>query len=361
MANLTPTNLLLGFSKVNETFQQPEFRTPNTAALSTANLGAIAMTPFSELRTREDRATWFDFQISKADEGKTERLYNHAGGRMDSERRQVTWGSVVDTFSISQKQLDNNSFDFASVFATGIKNSINKNLVKFDDAFIAKLKADISQINVGGLGTRGAWDAIDNMFEISAAQKDYTMALLEANMGNNDYNSQLVVLVDNLFYLDAMKNMNQGAGNYTNLGYQYAGGRSTLVPTGKLLYDGYEGSAIAFPADLVGLTTWIPKQNRKAIDEEKAMTTVNGDVGSISIPIYGVGGAVVNTLDAAISIYTKRADTSANNGSKQDLLTEVEISWDYAYLSAPLSAARATGAFAGKTDSVVYGFGVKSA
>ena len=356
MANLTPTNLLLGFASVGEKFAKPEFRMPNTAALSTANLGDQLMTPFSQLRTREDRATWFDFQISKADEGKTERLYNHTGNRIDSERRQVTWASVVDTFSISEKQCDNNSQGFAGVFANGILNSLQKNLVKFDNAFIAKLKADVTQINAGGLGTRGGWNATDNIFEIAAAQKDYVMALIEANMNNNDYNDQFIALVDSLMAIDAAKLMNQGVGNATNLAYQY--GNTNMVKTSKQLYSGYDGCALVFPAGLVGLTTWIPKQNRKAIDEEKAMTTVNGDVGSISVPIYDAAGNVVNTLDAAISIYTQRADTSEANGSKQDLLTQVEISWDYAYLSAPLSAARAIGDFAGKTDSVVYSYGV---
>lgn len=356
MANLTPTNLLLGFAAINQEFQKPEFRAPNTAALSVANMNAIQ--EFANLRTREDRATWFDFPISKADEGKTERVYNHAGGRMDSLRRQIAWGTVADTFSISEKQCDNNTFGFAGVFANGVKNSINANLRKFDAAFLALLKADLTQINLGGLDARGAWNATDNIFEIEAAQKDYVMALIEANMQNNDYNAQLVALVDTLMYLDATKNAAQGTGNSTNLAYQF--GNTSLVKTNKQLYAGYNGSAIAFPANMVGLTTWIPKQNRKAIDEDLAMKSTNGDVGTISIPIYDQFGNVASTLDAAVSIYTQRADTSAANGSKQDLLTQVEISWDYAYASAPLSAARATGDFAGKTDSVVYGFGLKS-
>jgi len=359
MANLTPTNLLLGFEAVNEEFQKPEFRVPNTAALSTAIVGKQNLNPFAELRTREDRATWFDFQISKADEGKTERLFDHSGGSMDSLRRQISWGTVVDTFSISEKQCDNNSHGFAGVFQTGIKNSIQKNLVKFDNAFLALLKADVTQINLGGLSGRGSWDAANNIFQILNSQKDYMMALIEANMNNNDYNEQLIALVDSLLFIDAMKQMNQGAGNATNLAYQF--GNTNLVKTSKQLYSGFDGSAIVFPAGMVGLTTWIPKQNRGAIDEERAMTNPNGDVGNISIPIYDQEGNVMDTLDAAISIYTKRADTSARNGNKQDMLTEVEVSWDYAYLSAPLSAARATGDFAGKTDSVVYAYGVTEA
>lgn len=356
MANLTPTNLLLGFDAVSDEFQKAEFRLPNTAALSTAIVGKQNLNPFAELRTREDRATWFDFMVSKADEGKTERLYNHSGGSMDSLRRQITWGTVVDTFSISEKQCDNNSLGFAGVFQTGIKNSIKANLIKFDNAFLALLKADVTQINLGGLTGRAQWNAATNIFETANIYKDYVMALMEANMNNNDYNEQLIALVDNLLYIDAMKNMNQSVGNATNLAYMF--GNTSIVKTTKELYSGYEGSAIVFPASMVGLTTWIPKQNREAIDEERAMTTEVGDVGNISVPIYDQNGNVVDTLDAAISIYTKRADTSGRNGNKQDLLTEVEVSWDYAYLSAPLSAARATGDFAGKTDSVVYAHGV---
>jgi len=357
MAQLTPTNLLLGFSKVSEKFQQPEFRMPNTAALSTAYLGEKLMNPMSSLRTREDRATWYDFMISKADESKTERLYNHSGASMDSLRRQITWGSVVDTFSISEKQCDNNSMEFSDVFAKGVLNSIQKNMVKFDNAFLALLKADVTQINSGGLGDRGTFNTTDNIMELEQAQKDYWATMIEANFNANDYNDQIIVLGDQLAFIDMVKAANQGVANSTNLAYQF--GNVSLVKTNKAVYSGYDGSAIAFPADLVGLFTWIPKQNRKPLDENAAMKDYNGSKGQISVPIYDAKGGVAFTLDAAISAYTLRADTSSLNGNKQDLLTQVEISWDYAYLAAPLSTARATGAFAGKTDSVVYSYGLK--
>lgn len=357
MANLTPTNLLDGIIKVSEGFGSKEFRVPNTAALSTAYLGEQTMADLANVRTREDRATKFDFGIAKADEGKTERLYNHTGNRMDSYRKTITWGSVVDTFSISEKQCDNNTMGFAGVFANGIKNSVNKNLLKWDNAFLALLKADVTQINLGGLDGRGAWNATDNIFEVESAERDYLMALIEANFANNDYNDPLVCLVDSLAFIDAHKAMNQGSGNSTNLSYQF--GNTNLIKTNKSLYSGYNGAAIAFPSNSVAMTTWIPKQNRKPIDEVAAMS-YNGAVGTIPVPIYDQNGNVIYTIDAAISMYTQRADTSDANGNKQDLLTQVEISWDYAYASAPLSAARATGDFAGKTDSVVYSYGVKT-
>lgn len=358
MANLTPTNLLLGFSKVTEKFQEPEFRMPNTAALSTAYLGEKLMNPMSELRTREDRQTWFDFLISKADEGQTERLHNHSGSRMDSLRRQITWGTVVDTFSISEIQCYNNSSSFDEVFAKGVLNSIQKNMVKFDDAFMVLLKAAKTQINLGGLGDRGGWNAATDIMEIANAQRDYWSAMIEANLQANDYNGSLIALTDTLAFIDMMKAQNQGTQNAVNLAYQF--GNINLVKTNKQIYSGYDGSAIVFPADLVGLYTWIPKQYRKDIDLDDAMKSTNGSKGRITVPIYDQNGNLAYNLEACISIYTARANTTANNGNKDDMLSQVQISWDYAYMDAPLSTARATGDFADKTDSVVHAFGLLS-
>ena len=85
------------------------------------------------------------------------------------------------------------------------------------------------------------------------------------------------------------------------------------------------------------------------------------NLGSIQIPVVDAKGNQVYTIDAAISMYAKRADTSSANGNKQDVLYQIEISWDMAYLSAPLSAFRATGGFAGKKDSTIYTFGLTPA
>jgi hypothetical protein len=347
MANMTPTNLLQGIAKVAKRFNEPEFRLPNSAAVSTARLGDVLDSPMSELRTREDRATYMDWIVSKADEGATERLYNHSAGRIDSNRSQITWGSVVDGFSISMKQLDNNNFSFDEVFAKGILNSIRNNLSKFDTAFLTLLLADKTGVNLADFGDRGSFNAADDIFEIAADQTPYWLQMVEATLGSNNYNNDLIVIADSIAHIDMMRAYNQGAANSVNTAWQY--GRTNVVHSNRQIFTGYNGSAIAMPSGMAGLFTWIPKQNRKALDVEKAMTTVNGDLGSIQVPIMDSMGNVVYTIDAALSVYTKRADTSQSNGSKQDLLTEVELSWDYAYNSAPLSTAN---------ESVVYGFGM---
>ena len=354
MANFTPTNLLSGIAKVTEGYLNAEFRQPDTAAMALMYIGEKTNPDLSSLRTREDRATYYDFPIRKADGGKTARAALHTGNRTDSLRTQVTWKTVVDTFSISMKQLDNNTISFDEAFAKSMRSCINNNLKTADDWVLAQLLADLTQINVNGV--RADWNATDYVLELYNTQQDYWKEQIDANLGNNEYNNQIVILADSLSYIDMTRSLNQGSGNAVNLGYQFSSGE--IVKTSKSILSGYNGSALAFPMDMVGLFQWIPKQNRKALDMEKAMSTSIGDFGMISIPIIDDKGNTKYTIDAAISIYSARTDTSSYNGNAQDVLYQVELSWDIAYMSAPLSTFRASGDFAGKIDSVVYAYGL---
>lgn len=346
---MSPTNLLSGIAKVTDRLQKPEFRMPNTAAVSMAAIGDALDTPMSQLRTREDRQTYFDWMVEKADEGATARTALHTGGRMDSQRSEITWGSVVDTFSISMKQNDNNSFTFEETFSNGVLNSIRKNLLKFDNAFLSLLKADVTQVNAANLGTRGSFNTTDFIFELANTEREYWPQIIEAVFADNNHNEELVLLADSIAFIDMMRSLNQGSANDTNLWWQF--GNSKIIKTNKSLYSGYNGSVIAAPANMAAVFPWIPENNRKPIDMEKAMSSEIGDFGQIEVPIFDGLGNQVNSIPAAISIYSGRADTSTKNGNAQDVKTEVEISWDYAYMSAPLSNAN---------ESVVYAFGANS-
>lgn len=357
MANLTPTNVLSGIARVTEAYSNAEFRMPDTAALATAFIGEKTNPSLAALRLREDRATFYDFAIRKSDSSETDRKALHTGGRNDSQRTELIWESFVDTFSISMKQLDNNTFTWEEAFAKGVKSCVMNNLKKADDWFIAQLLADKTQINVGGI--RGTWDNINYNMALDANQQDYWKEQVEANMGNNEYSTELMIIADSLAHIDMVRSLNQGIGNSVNLGYQFGGGE--IVKTSKSLLSGFNGSAISFPMDLAGVFQWIPKQNRKGIDMQKAISSEVGDFGSIQIPIVDDKGNVKYTIDAAMSMYAKRTDTSGENGNEQDVLYQIEISWDMAYFSAPLSAFRATGDFAGKTDSTIYTFGLTPA
>jgi hypothetical protein len=355
MANLTPTNLLAGLSVLTEKYQGAEWRMPDTAALSTAYTAQKANPDLQSLRTREDRTVNYDFPIRKSSSSGTARAALHTGSRTDSLRTALSWQSYTETFSISEKQLDNNTISYENAFAKGVQSCVFNLLKRFDDWFIAQLIADKTQINVGGV--RGTWDSTNYNMKLDADQQDYWKEQIEANMGNNEYGTELTIIADSLSFIDMVRSLNQGQMNATNLSYQFGSGE--IIKTTKTLLSGFNGSAIAFPSELVGLVPWIPKQNRKPLDPEKAMT-VNGDFGSITVPVVNDKGQVIYSLDFAISMYTTRSDTSASNGNAQDLLSQIEVSHDFAYFSAPLSTFRSTGSFAGKTDGIVYSYGLNN-
>lgn len=353
MATFIPSNLVKGQAVFNQKYLSGEWRAPDTAALAVAYQGAKANPLLAELRKREDRLVSAYLPIRKTKSAATERLFNHAGTRGDSLEVPITWATSIDTFSISTKMNDNNIISFEENWAAQMQNSVFNILSDMDTKYIASLTADRTQINVGGVN--GAFDGIDFVMEFPLAQKDYFYQQIDVNMKQNLHKGQLTVIADSLAGIFGAQQSNQGTGNATNLGWQFNNLNivQSTSPILSGLTDTYIGAAFAFPTELAGLSTWIPKQNRKALDPMKAMSVL-GDYGKIDVPVLDQNGNVAYTLEIAIHMYAERADTSASNGSKQDDLIQVELSVDHAYVSAPLSGYR------GANDSVVYGFGQKS-
>jgi len=353
MANFTPSNLVKGQAIFNSKYLSGEWRVPDTAALSVAYQGAKANPLLAELRKREDRLVSAYLPIRKTKSVATERLFNHTGTRGDSLEVPVTWETSIDTFSISLKQNDNNVISFDENWAAQMQNSVFNVLSDADTKFIANLTADRTQQNVGG--TIGAFDGVDFVLENPLANEQYFFQEIRANMNQNLYKGQLLAIADSIAAIKAARNIQQGQGNATNLGWQFENMTIAQSTSSILsgLTDTYAGAALAFPMDLAGIVPWIPMQNRKPLDPV-AMMSVNGDFGSIQVPVLDNNGNTAYTLDLAVHAYAEKADTSAVNGSKQDVLIQVEVSLDTAYISAPLSD------FRGANDSVVYGFGQKT-
>ncbi|MFZ7121778.1 MAG: hypothetical protein ACOWWH_12630 [Eubacteriaceae bacterium] len=353
MADFTPSNLVKGQALFNQRYKSGEWRIPDTAALSVAFNGEKANPMFADLRKREDRSVSGYFPTRKAKSAATARAYNHTGTTGDSLESPITWQTSIDTFSISLKQNDNNIISYEENWAAQMQNTIFNILTDAESKFITNLIADRTQVNVNG--TPMTWDGLDYVLENAIAEKDHFFQYIKANMNQNLYKGQITVVADSLAGIFAAQQVQQGSGNATNLGWQFQNMNIAQSTNSILsgLTDTYVGAALAFPTDLVGIVPWIPKQNRKPLDPVKAMS-YNGDFGQIDVPIYDAMGNIAYTLPVAIHMYAERADASGSNGSAQDVVMQVELSLDTAYVSAPLSA------FRGANDSVVYGYGQKS-
>lgn len=344
MANFAPSNLVAGQAKFNERYLSGEWRMPDFAALSVADTGAKANPLLAELRTREDRAVNAYFPIRQAATDGTARSHAHTGARGDSQAEAISWTTFSEPFSISIKQGDNNVYDFAEMFAASQQNGLFNLLDRVDAWFVAQLLADKTQINVGG--GNGAFNGVSFNYEVAQADKDFFYENVKAMMQQNLYRGQLTGILDSTANVLARKVGNQGTGNQTNEAYQLLGYDNLVASTRSILDvpTTFSESGIFFETGKVGIVPWIPRQNRKALDPEKAMS-YNGDYGFIDMP-------GIPNMPVAVHAYAERADASGLNGGTQDLVLQYELSVDVGYVSAPLSD------FRGADDSVVYTAGV---
>jgi hypothetical protein len=353
MSYFEASALVAGQALFLQNYKKGEWRLPDTAVLASMYTGQKANPFLASLRTREDRSVYAYIPTRRAKGTDTSREHDHTGDRGDSKASTLSWNSIVETFSISIKQMDNNLMSFEENYAAQLNSCIMNVLERQEAAQLANLIADRTEVNKGTI--QGAWNSTDNVMEIYNVQGEKFFQNVRTSMDNNLFRNNVMVVVDSLAYMNADFTMNQGPQNGTNLGFQHAG--MNIAKTTSAIDADYIGAALAFDMNTVGIVPWIPVQNRKPLDP-KAALTYNGDYGSITVPVYDDKGNVAYTLDFAIHSYAGRSDSSAKGGYKQDVTIEVEVSLDAAYLSAPLSTFRATGTWAGKADSMVYQFGL---
>jgi len=340
MAYFVPSALLAGQAKFDERFQKGEWRLPDSAAINAAAKAEIANPSLTEIRTREDRTVYAYFPIRQTATSGSARSATHTGARGDSLSKTLSWTTYSEPFSISIKQADNNVFSFAEMYAATLQNALINLIAGIDAAFVAALVADKTQVNNGG--GNGTVNSDDDIYEVPLSEANYFFQNAKQTLWYNLFRGPIVGIVDDKAFGLMQRLQAQGSANATNYGFQFAG-MEIMGTTRTVLGTGYNGSGVFFENGLVAIIPWIPKQNRKPLDPEKAMTYI-GDYGQINVPQFP-------GVNFAIHAYGSRADNGSYGGYTQDVTLEFEVSLDIAYQSAPLSTLR------GSSDSVVYGVG----
>ena len=341
MSYFVPSAIVAGQAKFTENFQKGEWRLPDSVALNAAQKSLIANPSLGDIRTREDRTVYAYFPIRQAATTGTARAHNHTGSRGDSLSKTLSWSTFSEPFSISIKQGDNNVFTFAEMYAASLNNAIYNLISRLDAWFVAALVADKTQYNAGG--GNGNFNSGTYNYEVPLAEANYFFQNAEQMMAYNLFKGRLIGIVDSKAAILSQRLQAQGSANATNFGFQFGnvdvmGSTRTVLGTST-----YAGSGVFYENGLVAIEPWIPKQNRKALDPQMALS-YNGDYGQIAHP-------AMPGIMFAIHAYSQRADNSLYGGYTQDLTMEFEVSIDMAYQSAPLSTLR------GSNDSVVYAVG----
>ncbi|TAN17231.1 MAG: hypothetical protein EPN37_07195 [Chitinophagaceae bacterium] len=326
MANFSVSNLVKAQARLADKFKNNEMRTMASPAIMLAMQNQTALIPSHEqLRVREDRPiTGYMMNRVKRTPGNS-RTYNHTGSAGTSSGFDFVWSILSDVFSISLKQMDDNIFSFEEALAQEILNcSINLH-EKIEQTLINYLFTQRSQVSVA-TPKGGTWNATNFAFEVASTDKVTFYQRAKAFMRQNFYRGLLDMIADVNMSIASENLAAQGAGNATNLAYQFAG--LTISESTALSDANYaNGAVLAMPQGSFSLQQWIPKQNREGRGD---YNSVLGGYGSISDPL-GTG------LQFAVHGYTERADTSALNGNAQDDLLQMEISIDISPVVGKLS------------------------
>lgn len=282
-----------------------------------------------ELRTSEKRTTEANyFKRTAAGLTTTGRSHNHTGTAGDSGIMTLSWTTYSTTFSTTLKQADSSTFSFQEEF----NNEIRQKVIDFADGFDSVSSTFLfnTRSGVNGAAVKGTFNALDDVYRITEASfGNDAIMITKVVMDINKYQKVPVAIIcDSYAYTTFLRQAAQGASNATNQSFQFSGvyfihdaSLTAKASTLNALY--VKGFWLAVPEDHVAVVDWIPRQNRNPVE-----TSVN---------VYGNLRNPVDGLLYAAHSYEARADGTAANGEKQDVVTQMELSIDLAFAVAPSS------------------------
>lgn len=334
MADYAASVLAKAQMMVNDRFQAAEMRMKPSAGLDLLRKNTDFLVPqIQVLRDREDRPTKAYLKNRTSRAAGSTRTHNHTGNRADSTEVDIAFTTYSDRFSTSLKRGDNNLLTNAEILAHEIDNALMNLHESIETAVVAWLDTNKNQVSAPPSGAlrRATFNATNDVYEIALTEIDEFWNIMQSVAMQEKYPGQLEVLADSLLTSKGRFQANQGTGNSTNLGFQFAGVNvnESIELADATNYN--NGLAYAFPVGMAGVLDWIPKQNRAG---KGNFDSVLGGYGTIVDPMTG--------LTLAVHGYTERADTSGSNGNAQDEVTEWEISVDLSFQKAPITTANQT-------------------
>ncbi len=349
MANYATSVLAKGQAVVTKRNNIPEQRRkmPTVMELALKNQ-EYSIPDASDLRKSELRPVEIYYFKDVAPGAGTAKAALHTGTYGDTGKVELTYITHVEKIQLPRKIAQNNIITYEQMFNNQYEMKWKNLRTRHDTSALAFLFANRCQLSAAVINAAitsanpGVWEDTNFSLGIDQANKAYFMQKLKSFMAARKYTGELDVVADLQMAAAFEIAMNQGAGNAVNTSFQWGG--ANVVSTQDQISSAYDqGSVLAMPAKSLAGLQWNDPLNRKGVNsgenEVGVLTTASDPFGS---------GAV-----ADISMYTQRADTSANTtgGSTQDIVDEWELALTVAYALPPLSTAG---------DSVVHLVGQSS-
>lgn len=347
MSNYAASVLVNGQSIVTAKNQAPEQRRklPTVFELALKNQ-EYSIPNAQELRTSPLRTVDISYFTNVAAGVGTTKAYNHTGTYGDSGKVNLVYVSHVETFSLPRKLAYNSLLTYQNMFNNLYEMKWKNLRTRHDDSALSFLYTNRCQFSAATMNpliasaNPGTWDEGTFALGIDQTNKNLFMQRVQSFMQARNHPGEIDVIADLQKSADFMNMMQQGGGNAVNQAWQFAG--TTIATTQSAIDTSYSNGAVfVLPKGLFSGMCWNEGLNRKGVNED-----AGGSVGTLGTTADPFGSGAI----ADISMYTQRADTSANatGGSTQDIQDQWELTLTVAYALPPLSTA---------LDSVVHEIG----
>lgn len=337
MANYSASVLAKGQAIVSAKYQQPEQRRQLPTVLEMALKNQhISIPDAQKLRISPLRTVDVNYLTNITAGNATSKAALHTGTYGDSAAINVVYVQHVETFSLPQKLHANNVFGYQNLFNNLFEMHWKNLRSRHDNSALAFLVANRCQLPAAAMNplissaNPGTWNDTNFALEVDSASKPLFVQRIKALMSSRFYNGQYDIIADLQLGQQFEYAMQQGSGNYSNTMFQFAdAGIAVTQQQISSIYTG--GSALIMPQGLLAGLNWNEQLNVQGVD---AGETTTGILGTTADP-FGSGAI------ADVSVYTQRADTSANTsgGSTQDIVDQYELALTIGYVLPPLSAA----------------------
>lgn len=349
MANYALSVLAKGQAVVSGKYQSPEQKRkiPTVMELALKNMD-ISIPNAAELRASDKRPVEIYFLKDVTEGSSTTKAYNHSGSYGDSGKVELSYITHVETLSLPRKIAQNNIMQYQQMF-NNLWEMKWKNLRKrHDDSALAFALANRCQLSAATMNpiiapaAAGTWNENDFGLDVDANKSSRFAQKIKSFMAARLYAGTTYDVIADLQLADEFEyQKQQGQGNMANTSFQFSG--LNISSTQDSISSSYQGgAALILPTGLFAALPWNDPLNRKGVNSGENEV---GIMGTAADP-FGSGAV------ADVSMYTKRADTSANTygGSTQDIVDQWELALTIAYALPPLST---TG------DSVLHLAGMK--
>lgn len=338
MANYAASVLAKGQAKLSAKFSAPELRAqmPTVLAMSLQNQD-YSIPNAAELRKSPLRPVDVNFFKNIAPGTATAKTALHTGGIGDSSAVNLSYVSVVETFSLPAKLSDNSIYEKQELFNNQYEQCVRNIRTRLDNAALAYAYAHRNQLSTAVINARTAsygsanWDGVNFALPIDAAKQRLFMQQAKLFMNANFYTGPYDMIADLQTIGNFEFEKNQGSSNSNNFSFQF--GDTTIYSTQQIIDAAYtSGATLIMPKGTFAGLNWNEALNRRGYGSMVPSTL--GMVGTQEDPM---GSGLV--MD--VSWRTERADTSANTtgGSPQDFVDQWEFTGTVGFATPPLSLA----------------------